>query len=224
MIAITLSVLLFIKYIFFDKSETYAIPPSLKNSPPPKSPPGKPPATRCPFTLPESRSSSVTVSGQGSPSTDKLLSATRGSRLPQSMEKLVTEGIVVDAGLEKHALPAPGQQGSGPGTLTRTKSSSQLLQPLETSRPQESSPHADMRLEPAQSVSVTTQTDMGWSLPGGAIFTVGGAELDSRKHSVAESESSGIASLASELPPVPRQLEECMRILKSDVSLVLTLQ
>ena len=230
MIAIILSSLLFVKYIFFDKSETFPIPPPsvpanghphAKTSPPQGKPasPAEPPAAVCPFALPQADETSFK-----SLSADHLPSAVSGkSHLSRSMEKLVSEGMVLDTTDRRQpsALPAPDTADSGSGGMSRSRSSSKLL---ETS----SNPRADLSLDPtaAQCVSVSTQTeDLEQSVGGGVMFTVG---MD-RKISTPDSESSGIASLTSELtsrrespapvlPPVPRQLEECVSILKSDVS------
>lgn len=193
----------------------------------------------CPFAVPESSDSSLTwssksslagsskstlvggsVSSLASHHESELFSSHQPPPGPiggsRSLEKLVTEGIVISAestAVERKALPPAAteelkphpHETSGEG-LTRNKSSGSLLQ--HASVP---SPFADLTLVPTATVSIGTQTaGVNQDSPK---FTIGGGEereaaKDSRK-----------PHPPLDLPPVPRQVEECVAILKSEVCL-----
>lgn len=214
MIAVILASLLFIKYIFLDKTETYSIPVSSnsKQSLPPTSPP-KPSVASCPFALPESSPSVAELSFTSSK--HMLPADLRGTRGPMSkaVEKLVTDGVVigVENGGACPALPAPATTTSGQDSpLTRSKSSSRMPVASRT-------PATTTLTSACPSLSVATQTDLE-SPVGRAVFTVGGRK-DSTFNSLESECSEGSSSPPSmELPSSPRELEECVSILKSDVS------
>ena len=216
LIAIILSSLLFVKYIFLDKSETfpYSNPPSpvhvngkLASATQQKAYFSAPhqasfSAQSCPFVLTATSGSDSSLVANGNsplainhapPDTDKGTQGLRtGMQPPKSMEKLVRDGIVLKTG----------------GEITRNRSNSrlqQLLPSAEVSIPPEPAP--------VQCASVGTQTEsVGVESP---VFTVGGVE---RKDSLPAAAVSEEPHPPSELPLVPRQVEQCLAILKSDVS------
>lgn len=212
LIAIILSSLLFIKYIFLDKSETFPYsdtPPihvngkiSAFSAPHQTAHHTAFSASSCPFALTVPSDSSLVSNGNSSLAVNHILPDTgngaldlkTGLQLPsKSMEKLVHDGMVLKTG----------------GGITRNKSNSQLQQLLssaEVSIPPEPTPAVEC-------VSVGTQTEsVGMESP---VFTIGGVE---RKDSLPATPVSQEPCPLPELPLVPRQVEQCLAILKSDVS------
>ncbi len=229
MIAIALSILLFVKYIFFDKSGTFStssVPPtpsstSSRGVSPKAPPPSQGKSTRntastavCPFVLSETSESSLAARRSPELSANHLQTAAAamgGSQSLPGIEKLVTEGIVLSAegaGWERKALPPTSDslKEMSLGGLARNRSSGSLLQSM-------SEPSVDLALNPVVNVSVGTQTDgLGPETPK---FTVGGGGEEGE---VSQPDSRPPQLPLLDLPPVPRQVDECIAILKSDVS------
>ena len=231
MIAIGLATLLFVKYIFFDKSGTFStssVPPTpsfaSSKGVPPATPPmrGKPAqdtvsTAMCPFSLSET---------SGSPSASRHTKLTSnhmppaanvgGSPSLPALEKLISEGVVVSASSiesKRKALPSatnsanPLPKEGSDGALTRNRSSGSLLRARS-----HSSPRADLALKPVAAVTMGTQTE---ELGCGEApkFTVGGEEQRETPQTHSERQHPVL-----DLPSVPRQVDECVAILKSDVS------
>ena len=127
----------------------------------------------------------------------------------------MSEGIVIGnaAELDRKALPPLAteslnilpKEGSSE-VLVRNRSSGSLLHLVSEPEP---SPCADPTLNPVASLSIGTQTER--PDPDAPKFTVGSQEGEGETTSKQHHPS-------LDLPPVPRQVEECVAILKSDVS------
>ena len=229
MITVLLASVLFVKYIFLDKSGSFS-PASVPSTPAQSRKNSKvffssskpiQTSTSCPFLPPQSKA------GPRAPSTLTMNynpGPLNGAVQTDSFERLRNGGIVISA-QPSGALPAPPESTAG-GTLegsqlsllgSRSKSSgdfktltAELTEPVQI-------PKSDLVLSASATASVGTQTDSDDSELR-ALFTVG----DSGVSELSTSEySSGCSSPQRyvEIPAEPRPLNECLTIYKSDVSL-----
>ena len=118
--------------------------------------------------------------------------------------------------MERPALlpAASSREESAFGGITKNRSSAQLQELLSST--EDSIVHADLALDPMKYVSVGTQTDPDNPDVATPMFTVGKEEREGSASP--DPNPSSLPRLTDELPQVPRQLEECLAILKSDVS------
>lgn len=235
--AILLATLLFIKYIFFDKSEPFtsssipptpaqkASPPSHQSVPPyPQDKPAPQQTAMCPFALSATSESSLATQRPSPLSVHQVLS-TDPSAFPQGMEQLLSNGVVVESSaVERPALPpaSSSREEGAFGGIAKNRSSSHLRQLLSSA--EDAIAHADLALDPVKYVSVGTQTvgDIpGVGVATAPMFTVGREEREDSSQPRLPS-SQPRPHLYAELPQVPRQLEKCLAILKSDVSVPIT--
>lgn len=221
-----MSTVLFIKYILFDKSETFSssVPPTPLHVNG-KLPAQQIPAPSCPFNLAATSDSTLTTRRQSPLAIGRSVPAPttlQGPLISKGMEKLLSDGMVLGSGVERTkvaALPPAdatklSREESDGNALTLTKNrSSARLQQLLLSEETSSVPRG---LEPAvQCVSVGTQTELESPGSKSPIFTVGAPE---RKDPLPVAQPSQEPRLPPGLPLVPRQMEQCLAILKSDVS------
>lgn len=229
MIAVFLSTLLFIKYIFFDKSETFssslpntpvesrknsALPPSssVQHTPPQHAPTSTPPA--CPFTA---------LHVANGTTRDSMARAAANLRrpggLPAGLERLASEGLIIEEKETRSQLSiaavelSKDESGGGMtgGMVVPSRSSGNLLQLVSSAEPV-SKAVLDRAATDVESASIGIQTDL--SRPNELIFSIGEEE---RRCSTQSAISSAEESSASVDSP-PRDVDVCLAILKSDVS------
>ena len=242
LVAILLAIILFIKYIFFDKSETFAtsVPPtpthSRNNSTAFSTKPGiqyakpqTPKSLSCPYSLSNPSFSSTVYRRKTdtTPNHNAVLSTgiRKLNNVPDVIEKVVNDGIVIPGGievmgvkpvkLEKRAL-----QGVPQDPLKMTESTDGgKVGGLVRSRSKKNILEEKIvkPMTPKTSVHVGVQGD---SLPHTETkFTIGG-----RRDSVLEPESDApisgnVTTDSQQLPPSePRPVDQCLTIFKSDVS------
>ncbi len=206
-ITLLLATVLFVKYIYLDKSGSYSpssVPPtpnsSRKNSTATVFSSSKPihsftsKSGSCPFIPPSSRNLDF------SPGSLNRRAAN------ESMEKLINNGIVISDDSRR-----------------MTANSSQTSAPSIENIPAKPAPNTlDLALQPLPSVTVGTQTDFENEPAAGAakkkgMFSLGGDASEPGTPTESPS-SSGRESPETELPPEPRPLNECLAIYRSDVS------
>lgn len=151
--------------------------------------------------------------------------STDSSHLPQSMEQLLSKGVVVEtSAMARPALPptSSSREEAAFGGIAKNRSSAHLRQLLSSAEDsiEDSIAHADLALDPVQCVSVGTQTVPESPDVATPMFSVGREE---REGSISpDPNTSSLPRLSAELPLVPRPLEKCLAVLKSDVSVPIT--
>lgn len=224
MIAVLFASGLFIKYIFFDKSETFSPSSPLTST---LQKPNFPADSRqfipsCPFKFPEATKSLIARRCVSSLSINSSPPPTAAARIAKK-GTLIDNGIMVGNGTS--TLP-PGTGGlevasqivSG-GGMARNKFSGPMKMMGRTSG---GGTHVNLPLNPAKEmVTIGVQTDLTTPIEDDIVFTVGGSV---RKDSVASSSHSSASDAEQQPgspPPTlekPRSLDLCVLILNADVS------
>ena len=244
-----LAILLFVKYIFFNKSQKFTtnlpstpVHPQSNSHDTKTSSPASPGSTSCPFALTEADNGSIT---RHRTSTGLKVNVNlpkpirrRVNGPPEEMEKIVNGGLVISSVRDSHTTTATTHRPALEGPHNQSNSNREntdggrIGQAL---RIEDKMSRADFLLSRPHCASVGVQTDPlsdstpSPTTPSQSMFTIGGASCDGRRYSVISSPDSGIENGSLDVDTrngeliqsaEPRSISECLGIFKSDVSCI----